>query len=208
MHHKKGKEDHADYKIAGSYGFVSCARVVWHVDRWKDDPHERILTQGKNNLCAQQPSYRFCIEPVFEGDLVDAMTAKVNWLGKEDYDANSYEEEKDEGKVTMSKKAEMWLMKQLENNPQGLERQEILNRAAGIFNERLLERTIKKIGMVERNGKVSFWKLKDVGGGNNNVGNVDNNSNVSNTERVDVVNENGKMEKEGEKELLPTRLPT
>ena len=163
MHHKKGKEDRPDDRVVGSIGFVSSARILWHVDRWKDDPKERIFTQGKNNLCAPQPSYRFCVEPVYDsGDLVDTTTARVNWLGKEDYDANSYEEVKEE-KMTMSKKAEIWLRKQLENNTQGLERQEILNRAEGIFNERLLERTIKRIGIVEKNGKVSFWKLKEVG---------------------------------------------
>jgi hypothetical protein len=193
MHHKKGKEDHADYKIAGSYGFVSCARVVWHVDRWKDDPHERILTQGKNNLCAQQPSYRFCIEPVYEGDLTDAMTAKVNWLSKEDYDANSYEEEKEQ-KITMGEKAKKWLQKQLEDSSEGLERQEILNRAEGIFNRKLLERIIKDIGVIEKNGKIAIWKLKNVGNTNNNG--TDNGEINNNT------TENGEMNKKIVGELM------
>jgi hypothetical protein len=167
MHHKKGKEDHADFKVAGSYGFVSCARVVWHVDTWKDDKKERIFVQGKNNLCPQQPSYRFRIEPIFTGDLVDSTITQVNWLGKEDYDANSYEEEK-EHKITMREKAKKWLQKQLEGNSQGLERQEILNRAEGIFNRKLLEKIIKDIGIIEKNGKIAIWKLNDVGNTNNN----------------------------------------
>lgn len=150
-HMNKNESTHALYRGGESIAFTAASRVAMLVATDPDDPeHGHVLAVAKANLTERPSSLRYRLREVTE----PVKTTCVEWLGPSRHDANALLRLSAPERLRKVDEAAEWLDDQMwDGAPDDPDRKrvwrwsiDIKNAAGKRFNERLLQRAIRRIG--------------------------------------------------------------